>query len=106
MAADEAFRMRFCSPASVAMVLAYWSARVEGASLAREIFHPGLDRYGVWPATLRAAGRHGGTGYLLRFPDRPAAAWRLTQVPPPIASGRYGPGQPAGGPCPSTTAHL
>src|SRR5439155_1477480 len=70
-------RMRICSPASVAMVLAYWGERVEVASLAREIFHPALDRYGVWPAAISAAGRHGVAGYLLRFPDWASAAWCL-----------------------------
>ena len=106
MDADEAIRMRICSPASVAMVLAYWSARVEVASLAREIFHPGLDRYGVWPAAIRAAGRYGVAGYLLRFPDWPSAAWCLTQGLPVIASVRYGAGELAGAAVPETTGHL
>src|SRR3989442_6160953 len=88
------------------MVLAYWSARVEVASLAGEIFHPGLDRYGVWPAALRAAGRYGVAGYLLRFPDWPSAAWCLTQGLPVIASVRYGAGELAGAAVPETTGHL
>src|SRR5881396_3603221 len=106
MDADEAIRMRICSPASVAMVLAYWSVRVEVASLARDIFHPGLDRYGVWPAAIRAAGRYGVAGYLLRFPDWPSAAWCLTQGLPVIASVRYGAGELAGAAIPETTGHL
>src|SRR3989442_1932400 len=106
MATDEAIGRRICSPASVAMVLAYWSARVEVASLAREIFHPGLDRYGVWPAAIRAAGRYGVAGYLLRFPDWPSAAWCLTQGLPVIASVRYGAGELAGAAVPETTRHL
>src|SRR5207247_10993456 len=60
--ADAVVRMRICSPASVAMVLAYWGERVEVASLARELFHPALDRYGVCPAALSAARRHGVAG--------------------------------------------
>ena len=55
MAEAEAIRMRICSPASVAMVLGYLGHPVEVAALAREIFHPGLDRYGVWPAAVLAA---------------------------------------------------
>src|SRR3989442_7917709 len=106
MATDEWIRVRICPPASVAMVLAYWSARVEVASLAREIFPPGLDRYGVWPAAIRAGGRYGVAGYLLRFPDWPSAAWCLAQGLPVIASVRYGAGELAGAAIPETTGHL
>jgi hypothetical protein len=106
MDADEAIRMRICSPVSVAMVLAYWSARVEVATMAREIFHSGLDRYGVWPAAIRAAGRYGVAGYLLRFPDWPSAAWCLEQGLPVIASVRYGAGELEGAAIPETTGHL
>jgi hypothetical protein len=106
MDADEAIRMRICSPVSVAMVLAYWSTRVEVATMAREIFHSGLDRYGVWPAAIRAAGCYGVAGYLLRFPDWPSAAWCLEQGLPVIASVRYGAGELEGAAIPETTGHL
>jgi peptidase C39-like protein len=106
MEADEAIRMRICSPASVAMVLAYWGEHVEVASLAREIFHPALDRYGVWPAAIRAAGRHGVASYLLRFPDWASAAWCLERGLPVIASVRYGAGELAGAAIPETSGHL
>ena len=106
MEADAAIRMRICSPASVAMVLAYWGERVEVASLAREIFHPALDRYGVWPAAISAAGRHGVAGYLLRFPDWASAAWCLEQGQPVIASVTYGAGELVGAAMPETSGHL
>lgn len=106
MEADEAIRMRICSPASVAMVLAYWGERVEVASLAREIFHPALDRYGVWPAAIDVAGRHGVAGYLLRFPDWASAAWCLERGLPVIASVTYGAGELAGAAMPETSGHL
>ena len=106
MDADEAIRMRICSPASVAMVLGYWGERVELASLAREIFHPALDRYGVWPAAIRAAGRYGVAGYLLRFPDWASAAWCLERGLPVIASVRYGAGELDGAAIPETSGHL
>src|SRR3989475_2308737 len=84
MDADEAIRMRICSPASVAMVLAYWSARVEVASLARDIFHPGLDRYGVWPAAIRAAGAGGrAPAPLLSRPPPPAGGGQPPDATPP-----------------------
>src|SRR5439155_825268 len=106
MEADAVIRMRICSPASVAMVLAYWGERVEVASLAREIFHPALDRYGVWPAAISAAGRHGVAGYLLRFPDWASAAWCLERGLPVIASVTYGAGELVGAAMPETSGHL
>ncbi len=106
MEADEAIRQRICSPASVAMVLAYYDARVDLAALAREIFHPELDRYGVWPAAVGAAGRRGVAGYLLRFPDWESAAWCLDRGTPVIASVSYGAGELAGAAISETTGHL
>ena len=106
MGADEAINRRICSPASVAMVLAYWGVRVDLAALAREIFHPGLDRYGVWPAAIVAASRRGLAGYLLRFPDWASAAWCLERGMPVIASVRYTAGELPGAASPSTTGHL
>jgi hypothetical protein len=106
MDAAEAIRMRICSPVSVAMVLGYWGEHVEIASLAREIFQPALDRYGVWPAAVRAAGRYGVAGYLLRFPDWATAAWCLERGLPVIASVRYGAGELAGAAIPETSGHL
>ncbi len=106
MAEAEAIRMRVCSPASVAMVLAYHGRPAEVATLAREIFHPTLDCYGVWPAAIRAAGRRGVAGYLLRFPDWGSAAWCLGRGLPVIASVRYRAGELTGAPVPETTGHL
>jgi hypothetical protein len=106
MSEDEAVRGRICSPASVAMVLAYHGRPVAVAALAREIFHPALDRYGVWPAAIRAAGRRGVPGYLLRFPDWAAAAWCLERGLPIVASVRYRAGELAGAAIAETTGHL
>lgn len=106
METDEVIRRRICSPASVAMVLAYYGTPVDVAALAREIFHPGLDRYGVWPAAIAAAARRGLGGYLLRFPDWASAAWCLEHGMPVIASVRYGAGELAGAAIAETTGHL
>ena len=105
---DEAaaIRSRICSPASVAMVLAYYGAPIAVADLAREIFQPELDLYGMWPAAVRAAGRRGVAGYLLRFPDWETAAWCLEHGMPIIASVRYGPGELADAAIPETSGHL
>jgi len=106
MEEDAAIRSRICSPTCVAMVLAYYGARVAVADLAREIFQPDLDIYGVWPAAVCAAGRHGIAGYLLRFPDWSAAEWCLAQGMPIIASVRYGAGELTGAAVSGTPGHL
>ena len=106
MEEDAAIRNRICSPSSVAMVLAYYGAPIAVADLAREIFQPELDLYGVWPAAVRAAGRRGVAGYLLRFPDWSTAAWCLEQGMPIIASVRYGPGELTDAAIAETSGHL
>lgn len=97
---------RICSPTSVAMVLDYWGAAPALGPLAAEIFHAGLDSYGVWPAAIRAAGRRGVAGYLLRFPDWASAAWCLERKLPVIASLRYAAGELTGAAIAETTGHL
>ncbi|PYM95915.1 MAG: hypothetical protein DME04_03375 [Candidatus Rokuibacteriota bacterium] len=106
MEEDAAIKSRICSPTCVAMVLAYYGTRVAVADLAREIFHPDLDIYGVWPAAVRAAGRRGIAGYLLRFPDWTAARWCLEQGMPVIASVRYAAGELTGAAIAETAGHL
>ena len=106
MEEDETIRHRICSPTSVAMVLEYLGARADTRALATAMFHAGLDLYGVWPAAIRAAGRHGVVGYLLRFPDWAAAAWCLAARLPIIASVRYAAGELTGAAMPETAGHL
>ena len=106
MEEDEAIRHRVCSPTCVAMVLAYHGYRVAVADLAGEMLQPELDLYGVWPAAIRAAGRRGVGGYLLRFPDWAAAAWCLERGLPVIASVRYGAGELTGAAIGETSGHL
>lgn len=106
MEEEAGIRNRICSPASVAMMLAYHGARVAVGNLAREIFQPELDLYGVWPAAVKAAGRRGVAGYLLRFPDWSAAAWCLEQGMPVIASIRYRAGELTGAAIAETSGHL
>ena len=104
--AEPEIASRICSPTCVAMVLGYWGRRAPLAPLAAEIFHPGVDLYGVWPAAVRAAGRHGVAGYLLRFPGWAAAKWCLGQRLPVIASIRYRAGELPGAAIGETAGHL
>jgi len=106
METPEAIRHRICSPTSVAMVLGYWERPAAPLDLAREMFDPRHDLYGVWPAAIRAAARRGVWGYLLRFPSWAAAAWCLAEGVPIVASVRYAAGELAGAAIESTTGHL
>jgi hypothetical protein len=106
MEEPAALRERVCSPTSVAMVLGYWDHPCEVEPLAAEVYHPGLDIYGVWPAAIAAAARRGIAGYLLRFPDWDAAAWCVGQGLPVIASVRYEEGELTGAAVPRTAGHL
>jgi Peptidase_C39 like family len=99
-------RHRVCSPTAVAMVLGYWKRPVGVEALAVEMFDARHDLYGVWPAAIRAAARHGIEGYLLRFPSWSAAAWCLEQAAPVIASIRYAAGELGGAAIEATPGHL
>jgi hypothetical protein len=104
--ADATLGARICSPTSVAMVLGYWGRPAAPTVLAAEVFHPGLDIYGVWPAAVRAAAARGVAGYLLRFPDWSAARWCLDRGIPIVASVRYGAGELTGAAVAATPGHL
>ena len=106
MQADAALGARICSPTSVAMVLGYWGHAAQPATVAAEVFHPGLDIYGVWPAAVRAAAARGVAGYLLRFPDWSAARWCLGHGIPIVASVRYVAGELTGAAVATTPGHL
>jgi hypothetical protein len=106
MEASAAIASRICSPTCVAMLLDFWRRPVGLEPLAAEIFHPGVDLYGVWPAAVAAAGRRGLAGYLLRFPDWNAARWCLSRGLPVIASVRYAAGELTGAAVAQTPGHL
>jgi hypothetical protein len=106
MAEGGALASRICSPTSVAMVLGYLEAGADVPRLAADMFHPALDLFGVWPAAIRAAGRRGVLGYLLRFPDWGSASWCLAHGLPIIASVRYAAGELGGAAIAETAGHL
>jgi len=106
MQAPPDIAARICSPTSVAMVLEYWGRPDGTAALAAEMFNAVTDCYGVWPAAIRAAGRRGVAGYLLRFPDWPAATWCLARGLPIIASIRYAAGELTDAAIGETSGHL
>jgi hypothetical protein len=106
MDAEAAIANRVCSPTCVAMILDFWRRPVAFDPLVAEMFHAELDLYGVWPAAIKAVGRRGLAGYLLRFPDWAAAAWCLEQGLPVIASVQYAAGELTGAAAAQTPGHL
>ena len=102
----ESVRLRICSPTSVGMAMEYFGRALPTMVIADAVFHAPTDRYGVWPAAVRAAAAHGVPGYLLRFPDWTAAAWCLDRGLPIVASVRFSPGELTDAPIPETTGHL
>jgi hypothetical protein len=106
MEEPAAVRARVCSPTCVTMVLKYWSVETEVASVARAMFHPRLDMYGVWPSAIRVAGTRGIAGYLLRVPEWASAAWCLDRGMPLIVSVRYAAGELTGAAIEKTDGHL
>jgi hypothetical protein len=106
MVEREDIRRRICSPTSVAMVLEYCGRRIDTAVVAADVLHAATDRYGVWPAAVAAAARHGVAGYLLRFPDWASAAWCLAAGLPIVASVRYRADELPGAAMQETDGHL
>ena len=104
--APEAVRLLICSPTSVGMAMEYFGRAVPTMTLADAVFHAPTDRYGVWPAAVRAAAAHGVPGYLLRFPDWQVAAWCLDHGLPIVASVRFSTGELTNAPIPETAGHL
>ena len=106
MDAPAAIALRICSPTSVAMVLRYWGGVADPVDVAADVFDAPLDRYGIWPAAIRAAARRGVLGYLLAFPDWASAAWCLERGMPVVASIQYAAGELEGAPMDATAGHL
>ena len=102
----EPTRMRIWSPTSLGMALEFLGRTVPTMELADAVFHRATDRYGIWPAAIRAGGAHGLPGYLLRFSDWDAVAWCLGHGSPIVASIRFSEGELSNAPLPETTGHL
>ena len=88
------------------MTMEYFGRAVPTMAVADAVYHAPTDRYGVWPASVRAASAYGVPGYLLRFPDWEAAAWCLAHKLPIVASVRFGAGELTNSPIPETDGHL
>ena len=97
---------RICSPASVAMVLAFHGANIPVLDVANTAYDQANDLYGNWPRNVQAAYQFGISGYITRF-----ATWRqvedcLALGWPIIASIQTKPGELRNAPYTQTDGHL
>jgi hypothetical protein len=82
-----------CSPTSVSMLLDFYKKKSDIYDIIGAAQHQPSALYGVWPANIYAAVRHGLMGYLLHFPDWDTARHLLDNGLPIIASVRYKEGE-------------
>ncbi|MEE8169932.1 MAG: C39 family peptidase [Phycisphaerae bacterium] len=104
--ADARLQGNICSPASVAMVLAFRGADAKPDDVARAAYDAEHDIYGNWPLNVQAAYEFGAPGYVTRFGDWPHVEAVIAAGQPIIASIRDPEGKLEGTPYPNTTGHL
>lgn len=98
---------RICSPASVAMVLAYYGVDRPTEVVAAACFDEAHDIYGNWPRAIQAAYNLGAAGYLTRISDWRDVERHIAAGRPLIASIRVKkPGDLRGAPYETTDGHL
>lgn len=64
---DSSLKGRLCSPASLAMICAYYGEDIDVATLANEAYDADHDIYGNWPRNLQAVHRLSGGRLTARF---------------------------------------
>lgn len=100
----------WCSPTSVAMLLAYWRGGGTCEQCVRAavagVFDWSYDGHGNWPFNMAYAARQGMEAYVLRFSSmRQAESWVAAGVPL-VLSYAWPKGGLAGAPIPSSDGHL
>ena len=103
----------WCSPASVAMVMRYWSRRmhrpqwmVDVPTAAQGTYDPVYDGCGNWPFNIAFASERGLHGWVRRFDGLADIERLIARGVPVIASIRVLPGELDGAPYPKTDGHL
>jgi hypothetical protein len=103
----------WCSPTSVAMVMAYWAAvkehpewDVSVADAAAGTYDPAYQGCGNWPFNVAFASRHGLEGWVARLSSLAAVEAYVSAGVPVIASVRVRAGELDGAPYPKTDGHL
>ena len=103
---DPALADSICSPAAVAMVLAFRGVDVPLARLCDDVADPHHGIWGNWPRSVQAAFEHGVGGRVARFEGWPALEAELAAGRPVVCSIAAPTGLLAGAPYPDTTGHL
>ena len=106
MEQDSPHRTRICAPTCVAMLLQTYGLAAACLRLAELCYVPEVDMYGVWPAAVYAAARHGCPGCVHQFSSFAQAQQLLDAGVPLICSLRYGRGELSGAAVPATVGHL
>jgi len=103
----------WCSPTSVAMVMRYWSQRLnkpqwvfDVPTAAKGTYDPVYDGCGNWPFNVAFASEHGLKGWIERFTSLADIERYVARRIPVIASIRTKPGELDGTPYKSTDGHL
>ncbi len=103
----------WCSPTSVSMIMAYWSARIGHpewdvgvAESARGTYDPVYDGCGNWPFNVAFASEHELGGWVEQLAGMPAMERYIAAGVPLVASIRVKPGELDGSPYPKTEGHL
>ncbi len=98
---------RICSPASLAMVLAFFGKEHATLDVADACQDPEHQIYGNWPRNIQAAFSLGVPGYVTRFSDWRDVEVSIAQGRPIIASIRFDrPGVISAAPYSTTDGHL
>lgn len=97
----------WCSPTSLAMVMARWGVTVEVADLARAVYDPAYGGCGNWSLNVAVAAGHGLDAVVTRLPTLAAARPLLDASVPLVMSIAMPPGALPGFPLDTgTTGHL
>lgn len=96
----------WCSPTSLAMVLAWWGTRMTVPEVAQAVFDPAYGGTGNWSCNVAYAGDLGYAAYVTHLHTAEQLAWLLGQGLPVIVSVSYGPGALPQAPIDQTKGHL
>jgi hypothetical protein len=106
LTAPRTIRRHICSPTCVTMVLRHYGVDTHLGDVARRCYHHPTRMFGVWPAALHTASRHGVIGAVEPFADTDTAAELADASIPLITSIRFAAGALTGAPQNSTGGHL